>query len=166
MLCYNTCMNIYKLRNYAVAFLCAAIVIVVMTYKLSKSEFNIKGDKFMQSQKVGFGYVRMGRAEYSSPEYFLLGDFTANMATPDKSRKFVRVEIRLKMSDSSMERELRDENIRLRDAVIEEMSLKDFSEVSTPHGKLVLKDNIRKRLNDIVREGEIEEVFFTKFVVR
>lgn len=159
-------MNIYKLRNYAVIGLFTAIVLVFIIYRLTNSEFNIKGDKFMQSQKVGFGYVRMGRAEFSSPEYFLLGDFTANMATPDKSRKFIRVEIRLKMSDSSMERELRDENIRLRDAVIDEMSLKQFSEVSTPRGKLVLKENIQKKLNEIVRSGKIDEVYFTKFVVR
>ena len=159
-------MNIYKIRNYAVVSLLAAIILLFIVYKVSNSEFNIKGDKFMQSQKVGFGYVRMGRAEFSSPEYFLLGDFTANMDTPDKSRKFVRVEVRLKMSDSDMERELRDQNIRLRDAVIEEMSLKNFSEVSTSSGKLALKKNIKERLNEIVHNGEIEEVYFTKFVVR
>ena len=159
-------MNKYKLRNYAVVALLTSIVIVLITYKVSNSEFNIKGDKFMQSQKVGFGYVRMGRAEYSSPEVFLLGDFTANMATLDRTGKFVRVEVRLKMSDADMERELRDENIRLRDAVIEEMSLKYFSDLSTPKGKMALKENIKEKLNEIVKSGEIEEVYFTKFFVQ
>ena len=159
-------MNLYKLRNYAVAALVGAILVLLLAYKLLNSEFNLKGDKFMQSPKAGIGYVRLGRAEYAAPDVFLLGDFTANMVTEDRAGKFVRVEIRLKMSDSGMERQLREQNIRLRDAVIEEMSLKHFSDLSTPDGKLKLKENIKNRLNDIVVDGDIEEVYFTRFFVQ
>lgn len=110
--------------------------------------------------------MRMGRQEFSSPETFFLGNFTANMAMNDRSGKFVCFEVRLKMSDTEMVKELKDKNIVLRDAVIEEMSLHQFSEVSTEKGKLALKEKLKNRLNKVVSEGDIEEVYFTKFIIQ
>ena len=142
------------------------MLLVLITYAVSNSAFNFKGNTLKQKQKVGLGYVRTGRVEFKAKDVFFLGDFTTNMATHDRAGKFVRVEIRLKMSNTDLADELKDKNIVLRDAVIEEMSLKRFSQVSTQKGKMALKENIKKRLNDVLDDGEIEEVYFTKFIVQ
>jgi flagellar FliL protein len=142
------------------------MLLALTTYAVLNSSFNLKGNVLKQQQKTGIGYVRTGRVEYNAPDVFLLGDFTANMATNDRAGKFVRVELRLKMSDKDMADELKDKNIVLRDTVIEAMSLKRFSEVSTEKGKLALKDDIRDRLNGILADGDVEEVYFTKFIVQ
>lgn len=159
-------MNKSKIRTYAVISIIAAIILAVIVYAISNSAFNFKSNTFNQKTKTGLGYIRTGRQEFSSPETFFLGNFTANMAMNDRSGKFVCVEVRLKMSDTDMVKELKDKNIVLRDAVIEELSLNRFSEVSTEKGKLALKEKLKNRLNGVVSEGDIEEVYFTKFIIQ
>lgn len=166
MLGYNGSMNRNKIRFFAVVAIILLMILVLMIYAVSNSAFNFKGNTLKQKSKTGLGYVRTGRTEFKAPDVFFLGNFTANMATNDPAGKFVVVEIRLKMSDKDMAQELKDKNIRLRDAVIDEMSLKRFSEVATEKGKLAMKENIRERLNGIVQEGQIEEVYFTKFIIQ
>jgi len=163
---YNEVMNINKLRSMTIFSIFSIMLIVLITYAISNSDFNFDGNSLKQKQKVGMGYVRTGRVEFKAKDIFFLGDFTTNMANHDRAGKFVRVEIRLKMSDTDLVDELKDKNIVLRDAVITEMSLKRFSEVSTQKGKEQLKENIKNRLNGILSDGDIEEVYFTKFIVQ
>ncbi len=151
---------------FAIIGIISIMLLAVIIYGVTNSAFNFKGNTLKQKQKTGLGYVRTGRVEYKSPDVFFLGDFTTNMAINDRSGKFVRVEIRLKMSDTDMSAEMKDKNILLRDAVIEEMSLKRFSQVSTEKGKLELKENIKNRLNTILADGDVEEVYFTKFIIQ
>lgn len=159
-------MNTNKIRSLAIFSILVIMLAVLLAYAVSNSAFNFKGNTLKQKQKVGMGYVRKGRVEYKSPDVFFLGDFTTNMATNDRAGKFVRVEVRLKMSDTDLVDELQDKNIVLRDAVIEAMSLKRFSQVSTAKGKMALKEDIKTRLNAILADGDINEVYFTKFIVQ
>ncbi len=159
-------MNKNKIRAMAVLSIILIMFLSLIIFAVTNSAFNFDGNTLKQKQKVGMGYVRTGRVEYKARDVFFLGDFTANMATNDRAGKFVRVEVRLKMSDENLADELKDKNIILRDAVIEAMSLKRFSEVSTEKGKIALKENIKEKLNRLVSEGEIEEVYFTKFIVQ
>ncbi len=159
-------MNKNKIRTVAVVVIIATMALAFIIYAVSNSAFNFKGNSFNQKTKTGLGYMRTGRQDFNSPETFFMGNFTANMAMNDRSGKFVCVEIRLKMSDTDMVKELKEKNIVLRDAVIEEMSLNRFSEVSTEKGKLALKEKLRNRLNSVVSEGDIEEVYFTKFIIQ
>jgi len=159
-------MNKNKIRALAIFAIILIMFVVIVVYAVTNSAFNFKGNTLKQKQKVGMGYVRTGRVEYKAKDVFFLGDFTTNMATHDRAGKFVRVEVRLKMSDTDLADELQDKNIVLRDAVIESMSLKRFSEVSTEKGKMVLKEDIKTRLNGILKDGEVEEVYFTKFIIQ
>ena len=163
---YNNIMNKNKIRSYTVFVIIMIMLMVLIAYEVSNSSFNFKGNILKQKQKVGMGYVRTGRVEFKAKDIFFLGDFTTNMDTYGRAGKFVRVEVRLKMSDVDLADELKDKNIVLRDAVIEELSLKSFSKVSTQKGKLALKAGIKKRLNGILADGDIEEVYFTKFIIQ
>lgn len=159
-------MNKNKIRALAIIGIIGTMILVLIAYAVSNSAFNFKGNILKQKQKTGIGYVRAGRTDFKAPTVFFLGDFTTNMATNDRAGKFVRVEVRLEMSDTDMADELKHKNILLRDAVIEEMSLKRFSQVSTPRGKEELKENIKNRINTIVDDGEIKEVYFTQFIIQ
>jgi len=159
-------MNKNKIRAYAIFGIVLIMFFVVVAYAVSNSSFNFKGNTLKQKQKVGMGYVRTGRVEYKARDVFFLGDFTTNMATNDRAGKFVRVEVRLKMSDEDLVDELKDKNIVLRDVVIEAMSLKRFSQVATEKGKEALKEDIKGKLNGILADGDIEDVYFTKFIIQ
>ncbi|MDF1880276.1 flagellar basal body-associated FliL family protein [Sulfurimonas sp. MAG313] len=136
---YNYKMNKNKIRSYTVFAIVTIMFIVLVVYAFTNSNFNFRGDVLKQKQKVGMGYIRTGRVEFKAKNIFFLGDFTTNMATHDRAGKFVRVEVRLKMSDMDLADELKDKNIVLRDAVIEAMSLKRFSEVATEKRETCLK---------------------------
>ena len=157
-----------KIRLIAIVSIFSLMLLVLIAYAVTNSDFNLKANKYGHKPKTGLGYARSGRTDFKSPDVFLLGDFTTNLATNDRAGKFVRVEIRVQMSDRGMANELKDAhtNILLRDAVIEEMSLKRFSELSTQKGKMKLKENIKDRINEIVQEGQIEEVYFTQFIIQ
>jgi len=159
-------MNIQKIRIMSILSIIVIMLIVLIVYSLSNSAFNFSGNLTQQKQKVGMGYVRTGRTEFKARDIFFLGDFTTNLATHDAAGKFIRVEVRLKMSDTDLADELKDKNIVLRDAVIDAMSLKRFSELATQKAKEKLKEDIKTRLNGILSEGEIEDVYFTKFIVQ
>jgi len=166
LLGYNDRMNKNKIRALAIFGIIVIMLLVLIIYAVTNSAFNFKGNTLKQKQKVGIGYVRTGRVEYKARDVFFLGDFTTNMATHDRAGKFVRVEVRLKMSDEDLADELKEKNIVLRDAVIDAMSLKRFSEVSTEKGKMALKEEVKNRLNSILADGDIEEVYFTKFIIQ
>lgn len=159
-------MNRNNIRYFTIIGILFLMVLAVIVYAMTNSAFNFKGNTLKQKTKTGLGYVRTGRTDFKAPDVFFLGNFTANMATNDPAGKFVVVEVRLKMNDTEMAEELKEKNIRLRDAVIDEMSLKRFSEVATEKGKLAMKENIKNRLNTIVQGGQIEEVYFTKFIIQ
>lgn len=159
-------MNKNKIRAIAILAILLLMFLSLIIYAVTNSAFNFHANTYGQKPKTGLGYARAGRTDYKSPDVFLLGDFTTNLATHDRAGKFVRVEIRVKMSDRDMAVELKRTNILLRDAVIEEMSLKRFSELSTEKGKMKLKENIKNRLNQIISDGEIEEVYFTQFIIQ
>jgi len=159
-------MNRNKIRAFAIIGIMTTMLIVLTVYAYTNSAFNMKDAKYGQKPKTGLGYVRTGRVEYKARDIFFLGDFTTNMANNDRAGKFVRIEVRLKMSDTDLVDELKYKNIVLRDAVIEEMSLKRFSQVATEKGKLALKENIKTRLNGILADGDIEEVYLTKFIIQ
>ena len=159
-------MNRDKIRLFAIVGILVTVLMVLSTYAFTNANFDMKANKYKQKPKSGLGYVRTGRVEYKAPDIFFLGDFTTNMATNDKAGKFVRVEVRLKMGDEDMVDELKFKNIVLRDAVIEELSLKRFSQVSTEKGKILLKNNLKDRLNTILVDGEVKEVYFTKFIIQ
>jgi len=159
-------MNRNKIRAYAIIGIMSTMLIVLSVYAYTNSAFNMSDNKYKQKPKTGLGYVRTGRVEYKARDIFFLGDFTTNMANNDRAGKFVRIEVRLKMSDEDLADELKYKNIVLRDAVIEEMSLKRFSQVATEKGKIALKENIKTRLNSILADGDIEEVYLTKFIIQ
>jgi flagellar FliL protein len=54
----------------------------------------------------------------------------------------------------------------IRDIVIRSLSSKTFEEVSTIKGKDRLKDEIVTKINDILADGQIRNIFFTDFVVQ
>jgi len=94
-----------------------------------------------------------------------LDQFIVNLLSQGGSR-FLKTKIDLELSGPELTAELDKKKPLIRDIVIRTLSSKTFQEVSTNRGKEKLKDELVDRINAVLADGQIKNIFFTEFVVQ
>ncbi|MGG7047850.1 MULTISPECIES: flagellar basal body-associated protein FliL [unclassified Campylobacter] len=94
-----------------------------------------------------------------------LDQFIVNLLSENGSR-FLKTKIDLEQSIESMTPELDKKKALLRDIIIRTLSSKTYEEISTTKGKDRLKDEIVSRINEVLSDGYIKNLFFTDFVIQ
>lgn len=93
-----------------------------------------------------------------------LETFIVNMADNDGSR-YLKVTIQLELDKTEKLKEELDKRVpQLRDAILTILSAKTYEEISSAQGKLILKQEILRRLNSLLPFGAITNIYFTEFV--
>lgn len=158
-------MTIKKLRNIiALIFILGGLALSI-AYLVNNSKFNLKTNKHDKT-RTGIGYQRDIRVDFKDRTMVHIGDFTANMTPGDRAGKYVRIKLSARVDNSDVSEEMQEKNIIIRDAVINVLSAKTFSQISSPQGKERLKDEMLSRMNRVLGEGNVKELYFTKFEVR
>jgi len=106
-----------------------------------------------------------------STQYLTIGpmypmsQFVVNLLSESGS-KYLKVvlDIELDAPELSVEMDLKKSLIR--DIIIRSLSSKTFEEVSTMKGKDRLKDEVVNKINDVLADGQVKNIFFTDFVVQ
>lgn len=80
--------------------------------------------------------------------------------------RYVKVVMVLQVSSAATKEELTNRAPQVKDSVIGVLSSKTPDEVLTPEGKLELKLELVKRINQAITSGVVTEMFFTEFVVQ
>ncbi len=94
-----------------------------------------------------------------------LGVFTINLA--DKGTDaYARVAITIELSNEKVKLEVDKRMPIIKDAVIDVISSKTSDFVRTPEGRESLRLELIKRLNIILVEGGVRNIYFTEFVVQ
>ncbi|TQR34414.1 flagellar basal body protein FliL [Campylobacter sp. MIT 99-7217] len=96
---------------------------------------------------------------------FPLAPFTLNLLSESGAR-FVKCTIQLEQSTELLTPELEKKTAIIRDVVIRTLTSKTFEEVSTTKGKERLKDELVGRVNEILTDGFVKNIYFTDFVVQ
>lgn len=94
-----------------------------------------------------------------------MNQFIVNLLSENGSR-FLKTTINLEMDKPELSAELDKKKPLIRDIIIRTLSSKTFEEVSTMKGKDRLKDEIVSKINDVLSDGQIRDIFFTDFVVQ
>lgn len=94
-----------------------------------------------------------------------LGAFTVNLADRDVDA-YARVSITLELSNEKVKREVEKRLPIIKDAIIDVLSSKTSSFVKTPEGRESLRLELIKRINTILLEGGVRNIYFTEFVVQ
>jgi flagellar FliL protein len=95
-----------------------------------------------------------------------LENFIVNMADAGGSR-YLRVTLQLELDETKKFSEALDmRKPQLRDAILTVLASKRYEEVSSAQGKLILKQELLRRLNSLVTEGTIVNIYFTEFVAQ
>ena len=96
---------------------------------------------------------------------FPLDTFTVNLLS-ESGRRYLKVEMNLELSGEELGKELDNKTAVIRDIIIRLLSSKSLEEISTAKGKEKLKEQIVDQLNMRLRDGHINNVYFTEFVVQ
>ncbi len=95
-----------------------------------------------------------------------LENFIVNMADSGGTR-YLRVTLQLELDDTKKFVEALDmRKPQLRDAILTVLASKRYEEVSSAQGKLILKQELLRRLNSLITEGSIVNIYFTEFVAQ
>ena len=94
-----------------------------------------------------------------------LDQFIVNLLSENGSR-FLKTKIDMEQSDEKLTPELDKKKALIRDIVIRTLSAKTYEEVSTAKGKDRLKDEIVGKINEVLSDGYVKNIYFTDFVVQ
>ena len=94
-----------------------------------------------------------------------MNQFIVNLLSENGGR-FLKTTVNLEMDKPELSAELDKKKPLIRDIIIRTLSSKTFEEVSTIKGKDRLKDEIVSKINDVLTDGQIKDIFFTDFVVQ
>lgn len=114
--------------------------------------------------------TEMSEPEPAQPEEDLgptvaLGTFNITLADPGQNR-YLKAVLKARMSNSDVLEEIDGRNPELRDRVIDYLSSLTVKETQGVRSKSTIRQNLKKRINNILRTGEVESVFLTEFVTQ
>ena len=93
-----------------------------------------------------------------------LAPFTLNLLSDNGSR-YVKCTIQLEQNTELLTPELDKKVAIIRDIIIRTLTAKTFEEISTAKGKERLKDELVGKINEVLTDGFIKNIYFTDFVV-
>ncbi len=92
-----------------------------------------------------------------------LDSFVLNLA---EQGRFLKVTMQFEIADQANQQLVADKTPQLRDAIITLMSSKSAEALSSPEGKLQIKDELLLRANQAVGKDVFKNLYFTEFVMQ
>jgi flagellar FliL protein len=89
--------------------------------------------------------------------------FLVNLADPGQLR-YLKVTLHIETPLKGEEYEKRLP--QLRDSVLSILSSKQFKDISTSDGKNVLREEIKEKMNQLLVEIKVQNIYFTEFVIQ
>jgi flagellar FliL protein len=94
-----------------------------------------------------------------------LDPFIANLADED-GKRYLKATVQVEFVEGRVPPEVNARLPQIRDLLLTLFTSKLFSEVRTPQGKALLRDEIINRLNRVLRRDVVKAVYFTEFIVQ
>ncbi len=96
---------------------------------------------------------------------FSLDPFVVNV-TGEGYPRYLKMQVAFEMNTAEGRIEIESRVAQVRDTTILLLSSKRLSDISDFEGKALLKDDLRDRVNSLLKAGRVESVLFTEFVVQ
>ncbi|QAR32387.1 flagellar basal body protein FliL [Geovibrio thiophilus] len=99
-------------------------------------------------------------------ELYPLESFVVNLADPGGTR-YLRVTLQIELTAVKGLKEEIDKRVpQIRDAIITILSSKRYEEINSAQGKMIMKQQIMRRINSLLAAGQIANVYVTEFVIQ
>ncbi|BCB96464.1 flagellar basal body-associated protein FliL [Dissulfurispira thermophila] len=96
---------------------------------------------------------------------FALEPFVVNLSDPTGTR-FLKVSLQLELAGPAVMEKAKAKTPQIRDAIITLLTSKTSDALISPEGKLQLKDEINLRINQVLGENSVKNVYLTDFVMQ
>ncbi|WP_353683472.1 flagellar basal body-associated protein FliL [Thermodesulfovibrio sp. 3907-1M] len=113
----------------------------------------------------GDQHTKSATSKESQGVNFALEPFVVNLMDQGGT-KYLKVTVQLELSQAKLAEEAKSKTPQIRDAIITLLTNKTSDELITPEGKLLLKDEIKQRVNQILGENTVTNVYLTDFVMQ
>lgn len=94
-----------------------------------------------------------------------LDQFIVNLVSNNADR-YLKCKISFELDSPDLQQEIDKKLPAIRDIIINILSSKTVEEIQTAKGKDKLKEEIKRKVNEILTTGEIRHVYFTEFVIQ
>jgi len=94
-----------------------------------------------------------------------LDPFVVNLVSSNADR-YLKCKIDLELDSPELQQEVDKKLPAIRDLIIRILSSKTVEEIQTSKGKEKLKEEIKRKINEILTTGEVKNVYFTEFVIQ
>lgn len=81
-------------------------------------------------------------------------------------KRYLRVTMALELSDTEAMTTIESRLPQVRDAILMILPTKKYDDVSTTEGKIALRKEIMEKINSLMTKGQINNLYFTEFVVQ
>ena len=121
----------------------------------------------MQSQQMqkSSGSTKRSTNLLTIGPMYPMNQYIVNLLSESGSR-YLKVTLDVELSGEELAPEMDRKKSLVRDIIIRTLSAKTFEEVSTLKGKDRLKDEIVSKINEVLSDGQVRNIFFTDFVVQ
>ncbi len=120
---------------------------------------------FLNKPKEGQKVETSSKTHEVAGVNFSLEPFVVNLVDAGGT-KYLKVSIQIELSDAKLMEKAKNRTPQLRDAIITLLTSKTSDELITAEGKILIKDEIKQRANQILGEGTVLNVYLTDFVMQ
>jgi flagellar FliL protein len=106
----------------------------------------------------GTNYAEIGQMYPMDP-------FVVNLYSEGGGR-YLKTSLNFELAGEELAVELDGKKPLIRDIIIKSLSAKTYEEISTIKGKENLKDEIVASVNEVISDGQVNNLFFTDFVIQ
>ncbi|MDU7693009.1 MAG: flagellar basal body-associated FliL family protein [Helicobacter sp.] len=144
-----------------IGIIIALVIVIVLIILLLFREPN------MQSEPKSADPITTKDASlvHIGPLYSMPAPFVINLISPT-NKSYLKVSITLELSNPKLSPEIDQKIPILQSKIIETISSKSVEEVATEKGKERIKSELIERLNQVLIDGSIKNIFFTEFIVQ
>ena len=96
---------------------------------------------------------------------FSMDPFVVNL-NETGGKRYLKSKIELEYMEESVGEELKSRLPQMRDVILLHLSSKTLDEIRSIDGKVELKNALVKRINQVLKQGKIRNLFFTQFVIQ
>jgi len=96
---------------------------------------------------------------------FPLEVFVVNLSDPG-GKRYLKTKMELEFVDPVTRQELTGRLPQLRDCILMILSSKQLEDIQHVDGKIILRNELLMKINQLLKQGEIRNLFFTEFIVQ
>jgi len=91
-----------------------------------------------------------------------LDGFLVNISS-DRGPRFLQMKLELELDTPALEDEIALKRPALRDAIIVLLTSRNYAELRDPKGMRTLRNDLLKSVNNLLKSGQVKEIYFTQF---